>query len=102
MPEIMYCVFKFYSFINLKIMFFSNLSQHKLSLLPALIVYNKLEVFTKQIAGTVMVFILVKLNESFTIKKRNTLRPLSIPQSLLTTSKVLDIINFNLIWASST
>ena len=82
--------------------FFSKLSQHKLSLLPALIVYNKLEVFTEQIAGTVMVFILVKLNDSFTIKKRNTLRPLSIPQSLLTTSKVLDIINFNLMWASST
>ena len=39
-------------------------------------------------------YILVKLNDAFTIGKLNTLRPslkMTIPQPLLTTSKLLDI-----------
>ena len=51
------------------------------------------EVFTEQIAGIVMVFILVKLNGGFTIEKPNILRPslkMTILQPLLTTSRPLD------------
>lgn len=41
----------------------------------ALIVHTNPELFTKQIAGIVMAFTLVKLNNSFMIGKPNTLRP---------------------------
>ena len=67
---------------------------HKIFLRTALIVYSHPGLFTEQIAGIVMVFSLVKLNDGFMIGKPNTLRPslkVTVPQPLLTTSKPLDI-----------
>ena len=67
---------------------------HKIFLRTALIVHNHPGLFTEQIAGIVMVFSLVKLNDGFMIGKPNTLRPslkVTVPQPLLTTSKPLDI-----------
>ena len=59
-----------------------------------LIVHNNPELFTEQIAGIVMVFTLVELNEGFAIEKPNILRlslKMTILQPLLTTSRPLDI-----------
>ena len=88
-------VYKFYSCANLKIIF-QNTRCTK-SFFPcaraALIAHNNPELFTEQIAGIVMVFTLVKLNDGFMIGKPNTLRPslkMTKPQPLLTTSKPLD------------
>ena len=62
--------------------------------MTVLIVHNNPELFSEQIAGIVMFFTLVKLNEGFTIEKPNILRPslkMTILQPLLTTSRPLDI-----------
>ena len=56
--------------------------------------FTTIQKFTEQIAGIVIVFTLVKLNDGFMIEKPNTLRPslkMTIPRPLLTTSKPLDI-----------
>ena len=89
------CVYKFYSCVNLKIVFQS--SRCIKSFFPykdrIVIVHNNPELFTEQIAGIVMVFISVKLNGGFTIEKPNILRSslkMTILQPLLTTSRPLD------------
>ena len=63
-------------------------------------VHNNPELFTEQIAGIVMDFTLVKLNEGFTIEKLNILKPslkMTLLQPLLTTSRPLDILSSEII-----
>ena len=90
------CVYKLYSCVNLKIVF-QNTRRIK-SLFPykdRLIVHNNPELFTEQIAGIVMVFTSVKLNDGFMIEKPNILRlslKMTILQPLLTASRPSGII----------
>ena len=70
------------------VLFFKTLDVKNLSF--ALIVHNNPESFSEQIAGVVMVFTLVKLNDGFMIGKPNISTPslkMTIPQPLLTMSK---------------
>ena len=65
-----------------------------------LIVHNNPELFTEQIAGIVMIFTSVKLNDGFVIEKPNILMPslkVTILQPLLTTSRLLDITSSGII-----
>ena len=69
-------VYKFYSCVNVKVVFQSTRCIK--SFFPykeRIIVHNNPELFTEQIAGFVMVFSSVKLNDAFMIEKPNILRP---------------------------
>ena len=63
-------------------------------------IHNNPELFTDQIAGIVMVFTSVNLDDSFTIEKLNILGPspkMTTLQPLLTTSRPRDITSSGII-----